>query len=150
MNGWEGIVKGERLSLIHIWLKRSTLPCNLILCCMRGTGNEKENEKTMELAGEYIKKRILPEGKKGYGVVAMDLAGAEALYPTYKYKELFKKAADKEIPFTIHAGEAGGAAEVACAIEMGAARIGHGVRSYEEMCIRDRPYPFKAHGKAGR
>ena len=92
-------------------------------------------EKTMELAGEYIKKRILPEGKKGYGVVAMDLAGAEALYPTYKYKELFKKAADKEIPFTIHAGEAGGAAEVACAIEMGAARIGHGVRSYEDPAV---------------
>ena len=89
----------------------------------------------MELAGEYIKKRILPEGKKDYGVVAMDLAGAEALYPTYKYKELFKKAADKEIPFTIHAGEAGGAAEVACAIEMGAARIGHGVRSYEDPAV---------------
>ena len=110
-------------------LKRSTLPCNLILCCMRGNGNERANEETMELTGEYVKKRILADGRKGYGVAAMDLAGAEALYPTYKYKELFKKAADRNIPFTIHAGEAGGAAEVACAIEMGAARIGHGVRS---------------------
>ena len=55
--------------------------------------------------------------------------GAEALYPTYKYKELFKKAADKEIPFTIHAGEAGGGQQVACAIEMGAARTDMG-RSY--------------------
>ena len=82
---------------------------------MRGTGNEKENEKDHGAGRGIYKKRILPEGKKGYGVVAMDLAGAEALYPTYKYKELFKKAADKEIPFTIHAGEAGGAAEVACA-----------------------------------
>ena len=116
-------------------LKRSTLPCNLILCCMRGNGNERANEETMELTGEYVKKRILADGRKGYGVAAMDLAGAEALYPTYKYKELFKKAADKEIPFTIHAGEAGGAAEVACAIEMGAARIGHGVRSYEDPAV---------------
>lgn len=57
--------------------KRSTLPCNLILYCICAAhGNEKENEETMELTGEYIKKRILPEGKKGYGVVAMDLAGA--------------------------------------------------------------------------
>ena len=93
-------------------LKRSTLPCNLILCCMRGNGNERANEETMELTGEYVKKRILADGRKGYGVAAMDLAGAEALYPTYKYKELFKKAADRNIPFTIHAGEAGGAAEV--------------------------------------
>ena len=116
-------------------LKRSTLPCNLILCCMRGNGNERANEETMELTGEYVKKRILADGRKGYGVAAMDLAGAEALYPTYKYKELFKKAADRNIPFTIHAGEAGGAAEVACAIEMGAARIGHGVRSYEDPAV---------------
>ena len=116
-------------------LKRSTLPCNLILCCMRGNGNERANEETMELTGEYVKKRILAGRRKGYGVAAMDLAGAEALYPTYKYKELFKKAADRNIPFTIHAGEAGGAAEVACAIEMGAARIGHGVRSYEDPAV---------------
>lgn len=116
-------------------LKRSTLPCNLILCCMRGNGNERANEETMELTGEYVKKRILADGRKGYGVAAMDLAGAEALYPTYKYKELFKKAADRNIPFTIHAGEAGGAAEVACAIEMGASRIGHGVRSYEDPAV---------------
>ena len=116
-------------------LKRSTLPCNLILCCMRGNGNERANEETMELTGEYVKKRILAGRRKGYGVAAMDLAGAEALYPTYKYKELFKKAADRNIPFTIHAGEAGGAAEVACAIEMGASRIGHGVRSYEDPAV---------------
>ena len=131
----DGLSQAQVIEAALEGLKRSTLPCNLILCCMRGTGNEKENEETMELTGEYIKKRILLEGKKGYGVVAMDLAGAEALYPTYKYKELFKKAADKEIPFTIHAGEAGGAAEVACAIEMGAARIGHGVRSYEDPAV---------------
>ena len=116
-------------------LKRSELPCNLILCCMRGNGNEKANEETMELAGEYVKKRILSDGTKGYGVAAVDLAGAEALYPTYKYKGLFKKAADGGIPFTIHAGEAGGATEVACAIEMGASRIGHGVRSYEDPAV---------------
>lgn len=116
-------------------LKRSELPCNLILCCMRGNGNEKANEETMELAGEYVKKRILSDGTKEYGIAAVDLAGAEALYPTCKYKGLFKKAADGGIPFTIHAGEAGGATEVACAIEMGASRIGHGVRSYEDPAV---------------
>ena len=77
----DGLSQAQVIEAALEGLKRSTLPCNLILCCMRGTGNEKENEETMELTGEYIKKRILLEGKKGYGVVAMDLAGAEALYP---------------------------------------------------------------------
>ena len=58
---------------------------------MRGTGNEKENEETMELAGEYIKKRILPEGKKGYGVVAMDLAGQRHFILPINIKNCLRK-----------------------------------------------------------
>ena len=50
-------------------------------------------------------------------------------------KALFAKTREYQVPFTIHAGEAGGAAEVACAIEMGASRIGHGVRSYEDPAV---------------
>ena len=38
----------------------------------------------------------------------------------------------KGIPFTIHAGEAAGADSVKLAIEYGASRIGHGVRSNED------------------
>ena len=108
-------------------LKRAPIPGNLILCCMRGDLNQKENLETLELAKKYL----VEDG----GVVAIDLAGAEALFPTENYEALFVKAREYQIPFTIHAGEAGGAAEVACAIEMGAARIGHGVRSYEDPAV---------------
>lgn len=58
---------------------------------MRGNGNERANEETMELTGEYVKKRILADGRKGYGVAAMDLAGAEALYPTYNNKSCLRR-----------------------------------------------------------
>ena len=82
----------------------------------------------MELAGEYHKEASPPEGKKDYGVVAMDLHGGEVSFSRPMAQTVWK-AADKEIPFSFM-WRAGGAAEVACAIEMGAARIGHGVRSY--------------------
>lgn len=108
-------------------LKRSDLKCNLILCCMRGEGNENENNETVELARKYL----VEDG----GVVGLDLAGAEALFPTSNYAELFKKAKDYHIPFTIHAGEADGAQSVRLAIEYGASRIGHGVRIVEDECV---------------
>lgn len=97
---------------------------NLILCCMRGEGNEACNDETVELAKKYL----VRDG----GVVAVDLAGAEALFPTKRYRELFSKVRDYGMPFTIHAGEADGADSVRLAIEYGADRIGHGVRAYED------------------
>lgn len=101
-------------------IQHAAIPCNLILCLMRGEGNEKENEETLQLAKKYL--------VEDHGVVAIDLAGAEALYPTENYELLFKKAKDLAIPFTIHAGEASGEESVEKAIQFGAKRIGHGIR----------------------
>lgn len=105
-------------------LKKTDLKANLILCCMRGEGNEKENFETLELAKKYL----VEDG----GVVAIDLAGAEALFPTKKYSKLFAKAKKYKVPFTIHAGEADGAESVKLAVGFGAKRIGHGVRIFED------------------
>jgi len=63
----------------------------------------------------------------------LDLAGAEAIYSTKKFKDLFILASELSIPFTIHAGEAKGPESVYKAIEFGAKRIGHGVRAIEDM-----------------
>ena len=104
-------------------LKETDLKTNLILCLMRGAGNREANIETLELASGYL----VEDG----GVVAVDLAGAEALYPTRDYRDLFEMARRNSIPFTIHAGEADGAESVRLAVEYGASRIGHGVRSYE-------------------
>lgn len=109
-------------------LKRSKLKANILLCCMRGEGNDAENDETVELAKKYL--------VKDGGVTGIDLAGAEALFPTQKYAKLFEKARNYGIPFTIHAGEADGAESVKCAVEYGAARIGHGVRIRENEQVR--------------
>ncbi len=120
----KGMTQEEAVLAALDGLKKTDLKANLILCCSRGEGNEAQNEETLELARKYL----VEDG----GVVAIDLSGAEALYPTENYRELFAKASEYGIPFTIHAGEAAGADSVALAVDYGAARIGHGVRINED------------------
>ena len=95
-----------------------------ILCAMRGTDEElkHKNEESIDLAAEYL----------GKGVVAADLAGAEALFATENFSSLFAEAQRKNVPFTIHAGEAAGPESIKAALRLGAQRIGHGVRSLED------------------
>ena len=120
-------------------LEASPIKTNLIMCLMRGSGNEDANEETFRLTKEYL----VDDG----GVVALDLAGAESLFPTVRYREIFEKARANRIPFTIHAGEADGAGSIARAIEYGASRIGHGVRITENKellkTVIDREIPLE-------
>lgn len=103
----------------------------LILCCMRGKENQRENEETVRLAAEFIEtaKHAAP---KEASVAAVDLAGAEALFPTGDFGAVFDLAKRLEVPYTIHAGEADGPESVRAALAMGTGRIGHGVR-----CVAD-------------
>ncbi|MBP5569301.1 MAG: adenosine deaminase [Treponema sp.] len=110
-------------------LKQSSLHTNLILCLMRADINQSENKETIELAQKYL--------VKDNGVVAIDLAGAEALFKTKDFEKEFLIAKQKNIPFTIHAGEADGPESVWDAIKFGAVRIGHGVRVTEDPSLVD-------------
>lgn len=102
---------------------RSTnLKCNFILCMMRGDSYF-NNRNIVDLAKKYL----------GKGVCAIDLAGAEGIYKTSEYEELFSYASSLSIPFTIHAGEADGPDSINSALDFGAKRIGHGVRCLENM-----------------
>ena len=103
-------------------MRRSSMLVTLILCCMRGEGLYEKNILTLNVAKTFL----------GQGVGAVDLAGAESLYPNEKFVDVFAYAKENGIPFTIHAGEADGALSVRSAIDMGACRIGHGVRSFED------------------
>lgn len=101
---------------------------NLILCCLRGIGSLAGNLETVELA-----KQFLSQGEAG--VVAVDLAGPEKGYPTADFAKEFQLARTLGVPFTIHAGEAAGAENVQQAIELGASRIGHGIRAAESESV---------------
>lgn len=106
-------------------LARSDFNANLILCCMRGEGNEKQNRETVLLADKY----------RNRGIAAVDLAGAEALYPNEKYKDLFELARSLNLNITIHSGEAMGPESVKSAVDLGARRIGHGVRAISDKTL---------------
>lgn len=93
--------------------------------CMRGH-SEKQNMEVIDAGHAYLNK----------GLVAVDLAGAEALYPPELYRSIFTRAQQLGIPITIHAGEAGGAHHIETSVNMlGATRIGHGVRLREDSDI---------------
>ena len=93
----------------------------LILCCMRGA-DDSVNRETIDITKKYL----------GKGICCADLAGAEALFPTSDYKELFAYAAQQGVPYVIHAGEAAGPESMWAAIQMGAARIGHGIAAVQD------------------
>ena len=98
---------------------------NLILCMMRGENTHEKNLETIEVAKKFL----------GKGVVAMDLAGAEGLFPNEMFEKEFKLIRDYSIPLTIHAGEASGANSVKSALSFGAVRIGHGIHSVEDESV---------------
>ena len=115
-----GLTLDEVITSILKGLKEVPMKTNLILCMMRGDSYTK-NLEVIKYAKKYL----------GQGVVGIDLAGNESQYPVNDYKELFDIAKKESIPYTIHAGEADGALSVINAINLGAKRIGHGIRAIE-------------------
>jgi adenosine deaminase len=72
------------------------------------------------------------------GVVAFDLAGAEAGRLPGAHQEAFDVAAQGLLGITVHAGEAAGAESVADAVRLcHADRIGHATRLHESPRLRD-------------
>ena len=94
----------------------------LILCCMRGADNEELNMQTVETAKKYL----------GDVVCAVDIAGAEGLFPTENFAPVFAKVREYGIPMTIHAGEAAGPDSMKTALSFGTKRIGHGVAAIND------------------
>ncbi|MBQ7307834.1 MAG: adenosine deaminase [Clostridia bacterium] len=123
-----GLTQQEVIEAAIKGLNKSSLKSNLILCCMRGDNNHEENIETVNLAEKYLNK----------GVCAVDLAGAEALFKTHTFNKEFELARQKNIPFTIHCGEADGPESIKAALDFGAKRLGHGIHAIEDKELMER------------
>lgn len=117
-----GLSSEEVIEAVIEGISRVDIKINLIICLMRNA-SEEDNYKVINAGLKYINNKV----------VGFDLAGAEAIYKTSNFKELFKYISKYNIPFTIHAGEADGIDSIKSAIEFGAKRIGHGVRIMDDI-----------------
>jgi len=85
-------------------------------------------EQVVELAIERLNK----------GICGLDLAGNEAEFSARPFSDLFRQAHGAGLNITVHAGEWGGAANIAEALVfLNAQRIGHGVRVFEDPAVVD-------------
>ena len=90
---------------------------------------------SVKVAEEVVR---LASERMSQGIVGVDLAGNEAEYAALPFAGIFKEARQHGLHVTIHAGEWGTAENIRLAIEeLGAERIGHGVRIFEDPKVID-------------
>jgi adenosine deaminase len=107
--------------------RRYPVEARLILCTLRPD----DTAQGLELLA-------LAERHAADGVGGIDLAGDEAGHGLAEHVPVFRRAAERGIGVTAHAGEALGADSVREVItELGVRRVGHGVRSIEDPALID-------------
>jgi adenosine deaminase len=127
-----GVAPEAAVEALLAGLRRSRLPSGLIVCAMREQPPA-SSERAARLALRY----------REQGVLGFDLAGPERGFPPGLHAAALKRVRDAGLGITLHAGEADTAARVLEAAELGATRIGHGVRLAETLAPGGDPALFE-------
>lgn len=141
----EGLAAGE----VNAMRAGKDITARLLVCAMR------QNDRATEVAQLTID-NYGSNSDHNY-VVGFDIAGPENGFPPSNHAEAFALLRENLVPFTIHAGEDAGVDSLRDAVVQGAARLGHGVRIYEDFTadlegivlqdvakfIRDRQIPLE-------
>jgi aminodeoxyfutalosine deaminase len=77
---------------------------------------------TARLAAEYV----------GDGAISFGIGGDEVAGPAMQFRDAYRYAKDAGLHLTAHAGETDGPDSIRAALEIGAERIGHGIRAVDD------------------
>lgn len=127
----EGLAEGEAAAAAQ----GRTIRTGLLLCAMRQSG------RADEIAA-------LALANRDRGVVGFDIAGPEAGFPAQALGAAFAQLRAARFPVTVHAGEAAGTESLEGAVDVGALRLGHGIRLMDD--ITEVPGPEGGTYRLGR
>jgi adenosine deaminase len=111
-----GLAEGETAAAAQ----GRTIRTGLILCAMR------QSDRADEIAA-------LALANRDRGVVGFDVAGPESGFPASAMSAAFAQLRTARFPVTVHAGEAAGADSMDDAVDVGALRLGHGIRLMDDI-----------------
>jgi adenosine deaminase/aminodeoxyfutalosine deaminase len=96
---------------------------------------------------QVMKVAELAAERRDDGVLGFGIGGDEARGPAQLFRDVYRFAAGRGLHLTAHAGETAGPESVWAALELGAERIGHGIRSIDDPVLvrhlRDRDIPLE-------
>ncbi|VTR77042.1 adenosine deaminase [Cellulomonas hominis] len=119
----EGLAEGEASAAAQ----GRTIRTGLILCAMR------QSDRADEVAS-------LALANRERGVVGFDVAGPESGFPASAMSAAFAQLRTARFPVTVHAGEAAGADSLDDAVDVGALRLGHGIRLTDDITAAGETY----------
>jgi adenosine deaminase len=126
-------VEGFPLAEVIDWVSEAAQQANQDYGITTRLITSVNRHESVDLAAEVISLSI---DRKKSGIVGVDMAGDETHFTDAAFQSLFAEAHQAGLHVTIHAGEWGGAENVASAITLlGAERIGHGVRVMEDPSV---------------
>lgn len=111
-----GLTEGEETAAAQ----GRTIRTGLLLCAMRHT------DRADEIAA-------LALANRDRGVVGFDIAGPELGFPAGVMGAAFARLRSARFPVTVHAGEAAGTESLDGAVDVGALRLGHGIRLMDDI-----------------
>jgi adenosine deaminase/aminodeoxyfutalosine deaminase len=109
---WRAIREAQKSAQVEIWWN---------LDAIRQFGPDHVMQ-VARLAANYV----------GDGAISFGIGGDEVKGPAREFREAYRYAKDAGLRLTAHAGETDGPWSIRAALEIGAERIGHGIRAIED------------------